>query len=480
MPSMPNIYGTNGNDLLENILDGRTSGFGIHAYDGNDTIIARADENVGQIHIWASSGNDQINMEFHYDGSKSYDKGHHVRGDHDGSSANGSDTFNFANIEDLPSGVTVVGRIEDFDASRDTIEFNGTAIDLNNLPSYAKIVEYNATHNDGSDPQQWLLIKNSNGGQIFYALEGARVDMNGNGGANGGNQEDHFVKEDDLPNTLWGLGAVSFVDQKNVVPTGYTAESGGVVINDYDDVGTDVVDIDPVTNENLATIYGSDFGDLIAAGLNDDTVEAGAGDDFVWGGSGRDTLNGRSGNDTIWGGTGADEIYGNQGDDVLNGERSNDKLYGGVGKDTVKGNLGNDELYGGNGADTLDGGKGNDILAGGMGKDKLTGGNGADIFYFESISESQTGSSNRDKITDFIAGTDMIALEGIDAKTATAGDQDFTFIGAASFNGIQGELRYNDSGPNTFVQGDVDGDGNADFSIMLVGSINLSASDFIL
>ena len=50
------------------------------------------------------------------------------------------------------------------------------------------------------DAQQWLSIETSSGGIIFYALEGARIDKNGDGGANFGAQEKHFLGEQDLPN----------------------------------------------------------------------------------------------------------------------------------------------------------------------------------------------------------------------------------------------------------------------------------------
>jgi hypothetical protein len=57
----------------------------------------------------------------------------------------------------------------------------------------------------------------------------------------------------------------------------------------------------------------------------------------------------------------------------------------------------------------------------------------------------------------------------------TPGNQKFTFIGAAAFHRIDGELRYS----NHVLQGDVNGDGRADFEIF-VNAASLLKSDFFL
>lgn len=61
-----------------------------------------------------------------------------------------------------------------------------------------------------------------------------------------------------------------------------------------------------------------------------------------------------------------------------------------------------------------------------------------------------------------------------------AGDQAFSFIGAAAFGGVAGQLRFSTGGGSTVVRGDVDGDGAADFAITLSGPINLQQADFLL
>ena len=149
--------------------------------------------------------------------------------------------------------------------------------------------------------------------------------------------------------------------------------------------------------------------------------------------------------------------------------------------DALAGLSGRDWLKGGAGRDTLSGGAGADILTGGAGADVLTGGAGADRFDYNSLSESTVGSPGRDRITDFSqAQRDRIDLPGIDADASTRGNQRFDFIDTDAFSRTEGELRVVRSRTTTVVQGDVDGDGRADFAITLAGSIHLKATDFLL
>ena len=124
----------------------------------------------------------------------------------------------------------------------------------------------------------------------------------------------------------------------------------------------------------------------------------------------------------------------------------------------------------------LKGAAGNDWLDGGAGADRLTGGKGADRFIFKNA-----GHADGDTITDFRSGQgDTISLADIDARTDRGGDQAFRLIDDDNFSGSAGQLRVWQDANRTFVAGDTDGDGLADFTITLIGSHNLTASDFLL
>jgi Ca2+-binding RTX toxin-like protein len=128
--------------------------------------------------------------------------------------------------------------------------------------------------------------------------------------------------------------------------------------------------------------------------------------------------------------------------------------------DMIKGSCLDDRIGGRAGDDILRGGTGDDTLIGGTGRDLLTGNRGADHFVFRSIAESSVAAP--DLIRDFHVGQgDKIDLKGIEARSL--GGDHFAFVGNAGFSNHAGELRFD---PAThLLQGDIDGDGTADFAI---------------
>jgi Ca2+-binding RTX toxin-like protein len=208
---------------------------------------------------------------------------------------------------------------------------------------------------------------------------------------------------------------------------------------------------------------------------NIETLTVGTGNLTVYGNDQDNRINGSSGDDTIYGMDGADAIVGGGGNDTIYGGDGADTLYGNAGNDIIYGGSGNDILYGAEGNDTLYGGAGDDRLEGGAGADILTGGDGKDQFLFRATDLGST-----DTITDFTHGTDAISLSLIDANTKTTADDAFTFIGTSAFTNTAGELRYAQSGGNTYIYADVNGDGVADLTIELLGSYTMTKSDFYL
>jgi|GEM_PF-1142683 len=193
------------------------------------------------------------------------------------------------------------------------------------------------------------------------------------------------------------------------------------------------------------------------------------------------TITGNSGANELQGMGDNDILYGLNGNDALFGGDGVDKLYGGAGNDALVGGLNSDILHGDGGNDIIDAGMGNDLISGGLASDKLTGGDGADRFIFKSSTDSTAASSGRDTISDFdrIEG-DKIDLLGIDANTKLSGNQAFKFLGSASYTKTAGELRTVVKNGDTFIYGDVNGDGATDFSIMVDTSARIYSTDFIL
>lgn len=213
---------------------------------------------------------------------------------------------------------------------------------------------------------------------------------------------------------------------------------------------------------------GAAEGDLLAGIEN---LLGSAGNDSLTGTNGANLFVGKAGDDTLKGALGADSLFGNKGADQLFGAHGTDSLVGGAGTDSLAGGMGPDHLVGGNGSDTLVGGKG---------RDTLEGGGGHDVFRFNNIGETAPGTAHRDKIIDFQPHRDKIDLTAIDADTGHAGDDAFSFIGAAHFGHHAGELRAVTGNTVTLVAGDVDGDGGADFQIALTSHPVVTADDFLL
>ena len=144
------------------------------------------------------------------------------------------------------------------------------------------------------------------------------------------------------------------------------------------------------------------------------------------------------------------------------------------------GNALNNVMIGGSGNNTLTGAAGNDTLIGGAGNDTLIGGAGNDTFVLSAATDSGVGAGNRDIITDFLSGTDRIDLSGMDANAGLAGNQAFTMINTLAFSGVAGQLRYSAVGTDTVMEGDVDGNGVADFQIQLTGFQTFVPADLVL
>jgi hypothetical protein len=143
---------------------------------------------------------------------------------------------------------------------------------------------------------------------------------------------------------------------------------------------------------------------------------------------------------------------------VRHSTNDDDAIFGKGGKDVIHGLAGDDRIIGG---------RAGDKILGGLGQDVLSGGKGGDVFRFNAAAESTVAAP--DLITDFRSGHDKISLRGLDIV-------DGQFIGEAAFSGIAGQLRFDIA--QHLLQGDLDGDGIADFAVKL-GTGHITTHDLL-
>lgn len=152
------------------------------------------------------------------------------------------------------------------------------------------------------------------------------------------------------------------------------------------------------------------------------------------------------------------------------------RVTGSSGADRYAGTKFGDVIRGMEGRDVLSGRGGDDTIAGGRDQDAMAGGGGADTFVFSSLAEVRG-----DTIRDFDASDgDRIMLRAIDADTGARGNQTFSFVGEDRFSGEAGELRYTANADRTVLMGDVDGDGSADFRLLLAQDAVLTEAGILL
>ncbi|HGJ5864955.1 M10 family metallopeptidase C-terminal domain-containing protein [Arsenophonus nasoniae] len=152
-------------------------------------------------------------------------------------------------------------------------------------------------------------------------------------------------------------------------------------------------------------------------------------------------------------------------------------MSGDSGNDMLSGGLGNDTLLGGSGDDKISGDAGNDIISGGLGRDTLTGdfsdkhleGNrGNDTFQYLSINDSLSASP--DKITDFETGSDKIDISSL--KKINNCDVMIKLVNKFSKQKNEMMINYNKTENLTKLLLDHDGDGQAEFQIDIIGTVD--------
>jgi Ca2+-binding RTX toxin-like protein len=427
------IIGTLENDTIRG--DGEANDF--DGFTGDDTLDGRAGDDV----MKGNDGNDTI------------------------TGGLGQDLLQGGNHNDTLFG----------DPGNDRLE-GGASVDMVNYLSSAAAVQVflNAGIASGADVGADVLsgIENATGSTFADFLVG-------NSGANvlaGSNGND----------TLAGLGGADVLSGGIGFDTAnYVASTAGVIVDLTVGAGLG----GDATNDTLISIENLTGSNLI------DALTGNAFANILDGGGGADQLRGRAGNDvyivddagdsvTEATGEGQDEVRASVSFALVAGAevetlRTTDdngtaaiNLTGSVFANLIVGNNGNNALNGAAGADTLIGGRGVDLL---------TGGSEADTFVFRDVADSGTSVPVMDLIVDFdpLAG-DLIDLIQIDADVFTAGNQAFTFIGAAGFSGTPGEVNFVQQNGETIIQVQTGVVADSEMSIRIAGLVTPDASWFVL
>jgi hypothetical protein len=74
---------------------------------------------------------------------------------------------------------------------------------------------------------------------------------------------------------------------------------------------------------------------------------------------------------------------------------------------------------------------------------------------------------------------DQIDVSGIDAISGTTEIDEFIFVGDDAFSGIAGELHFIHDLSDGLLEGDVNGDATADFTINLLGVTSLTGDNIM-
>jgi len=318
----------------------------------------------------------------------------------------------------------------------------------------------------------------------------------------GGNGRDMFFGGAMGATLFGGAGNDIFRD------TGYGTEAHGGAGDDlfvspnfgarvYGGDGTDTLTYASVTSavrlefyqhDGIERIIGSNQSDRIEAGsaagervtieggAGADELSGGAGADWLYGGADRDVMSGSFGDDYLYGGDGNDDLRGGSGNDWMRGGAGNDMMSGDAGRNTMWGDDGDDRMTTGE-AGLMMGGNGNDTLLMGGADVTAYGGSGGDSFVFA------RGAALQGRVVDFQQGSDILQVDAYVGRFLTR--DTLRADGSNAFDVLvdgkeAGHIEWLHKLGDTLVQIDRDMDGASDYSILLTGTVSLTAADFVL
>ena len=248
-------------------------------------------------------------------------------------------------------------------------------------------------------------------GIVTNGDEGALIDVNYTGDPNGdvvdggdaifsrAGTDDDIIQAgggDDTIEAGEGRDEVFGGDGNDIINTDADPASGLPDLGFPSYQGLPAVPADPVTDDDLDTVFGGSGNDTIFTGDDADVIFGESGADSINGGLDADLIDGGTENDSIIGGEGSDTILGGDGDDTIygglgpgfpDGTNIPDDLPGALadpvtnnGMDVIDGGDGDDLIFGEDDNDTIVGGAGNDTIDGGIDQDDMVGGDDRDTF----------------------------------------------------------------------------------------------------
>lgn len=434
------IYGTEGDDRIV----GTAGGDVINAQGGSDVIIGRDGDDV----IYGGDGDDRILGE------------------------GGNDLIYGGGGND-----TIYGGLGD------DIVFGGTGNDA----IFGEEGLDSLYGEDGND-----LISGGDADDILDGGKG-RDTLYGDAGndiINGGDDEDVIEGGDGSDTIIGGSGSDSIAAGSGndivvaLLGDGDDHADGGEGVDTYDAssaramvvidlsngtaVGIDIGDDQIIHFENVT---GGAGGDVITGNDQDNVIIAGGGNDIIIAtiNDGDDDYDGGDGYDTYdFSASTADTLI-----DVLSGYAEGDD----TGYDTI------------DGIEQFFGGSGDDTFIAGLGHNVFSGGDGDDTFVFQSVASIGYGSGSRDQILDFAVG-DRIDMHKISKEVFENIEQAFEdpimrrfiMISSDDIFDRPGQIRFIydvfDDRDVTILQGNIDGDADAEFEIELIGHYELRNEDF--
>ena len=302
--------------------------------------------------------------------------------------------------------------------------------------------------------------------------------LGGNDTLNGGNGAD--ILNGGAGNDILNGGAhtdtATYIDATGAV----TVNLGITTAQNTGGAGTD-------TLISIEKLVGSAFNDTLTGDGGNNTLDGGAGADTLTGGLGDDTYYVDNVNDNVIeaDNAGSDRIFSSV-SYALTGRiveflsltgTANIDATGNGRVNTLTGNDGNNILSGLGGGDRMLGGAGNDTLIGGAGNDTLTGGDGADTFVFDSA----LGSSNVDRILDYVVADDSIQLDDAIFTTLSAGtlSANAFYIGASAHD-ADDRIIYNSSNGGLYYDADGNGAGAAVLFAQIGTGLAMTNAEFIV